>query len=75
MSEKDCRERSFARWEDQIRCDRAALGTRAGNVMKSATSELFNDLVMDVERWLRGVVEEMGSGQNIRCRFSRCLRC
>ena len=74
VAEKHCRERPLARWDDEIRCDRTALGTRVGNVMKSATVELFNDLVMNVEGLLRVVVEKMVGSQDIRCRFSRSLR-
>src|SRR5260221_693951 len=71
VPEKHGCERSLTRWNDEIRCDRTALGTRVGNVMKGATVELFDDLVMDVEGLPRVVVEEMGSGQEIRCGVSR----
>lgn len=35
--------------------------------MKSATVELFDNLVVNVERLRRVVVEEMGRGSEVRC--------
>jgi hypothetical protein len=43
------------------------------NFMKGATSELFDDLVVNVERLLLVVVEEMNSDREPRGRFNSCL--
>lgn len=74
VTEENGREWSLAGWNNQIRCDRTALGTCVGNVMKGATVELLDDLVVDVERLLLVVVEEM-SCERIHRRFTRCLCC
>jgi hypothetical protein len=42
--------------------------------MKSATVKLFDDLVVDVERLVRVVVEEMGSKESRRG-LTPCLCC
>jgi hypothetical protein len=59
MAEKNSRERPFALRNDQIRRDRSSLWAGVGNVVKSPSVELFDYLVMDIERRLGVIIEKV----------------
>src|SRR5260370_36637187 len=65
MAEEHRRERPFTIRDNEISGNRTAVRTRIGNVVKGAVGELFNDLVVDVERLFGIVVEEMDQGLEI----------
>ena len=67
MAEENSCEWPFALRNDQIRRDRPTLRTRVRNVVKSASVELFDYFVMDIERRLRVVIEKMQRSLVVRC--------
>ena len=75
MAKKNRSEWALSFRNDQVRPDGAALGTCIGNVMQGAAFKLFEDLLVDLERLFRVVLEEMGSSQEIRRGLIPCLCC
>src|SRR5437868_13747820 len=59
MTEKNSCERSFALRNNQIRRDRSTFRTDVSYVVKTASVEFFDDLVMYIERRLRVIIEKV----------------
>jgi hypothetical protein len=62
MAKKNGSERSLSLWNDQIRRDRPTFWAGVGDVVKTPAVEFFDDPVMDIERRLGVVIEEV-----VRC--------
>ena len=67
MTEKNSCERSFALRNNQIRRDRSTFRTDVSYVVKIASVEFFDDLVMYIERRLRVIVEKVECGLVVGC--------
>src|SRR5439155_5238236 len=67
MTEKNSCERSFALRNNQIRRDRSTFRTDVSHVVKTASVEFFDDLVMYVERRFRVIVERVECGLVVGC--------
>ena len=59
MTEQHRRKWTFSIGNDEIRPNRTAFWTRIANVVEGAVRELFDDVVVDVERLFGVVVEQV----------------